>query len=169
MQTSRYWKDTYWAIQKSLTPKIPGGGGGGGGGFDTWPMDYFLQHLTLTTFWMSFLITSPRKSAPSENLSSSKPSCLPCYLFRWKSLANFWVCCWWICLKDNQQCICQVLWTRSHSHHASLWKPWHSLADHHEHHQHISYQWHCTTWSSKPLLKKAITWQKSSEKLPPHF
>ena len=27
MQTSRYWKDTYWAIQKSLSPM------GGGGGF----------------------------------------------------------------------------------------------------------------------------------------
>ena len=25
---SRYWKDTYWAVQKSLSPKILGGGGG---------------------------------------------------------------------------------------------------------------------------------------------
>ena len=26
-------------------------------------------------------------------------------------------------------------------------KSWHPLADHHQHHQHISYYWHCTTWS----------------------
>ena len=43
--------------------------------------------------------------------SSSKPNCLPWYLFRWKSIANFWACHWWICLKNNQQRICQVLWT----------------------------------------------------------
>ena len=88
--------------------------------------------------------------------SSSKPNCLPWYLFRWKSIANFWVCHWWIWLKNNQQCICQVLWTWSHSHHASLWKPWHPLADHHEHHQHISYHWHCDLKTAivKPLLKK---------------
>ena len=95
------------------------------------------------------------------------------YLFRWKSLANFWVCHWWICLKNYQQCICQVLWTWSHSHHASLWKPWHPPADHHEHHQHISYHWHCTTWSEdshrQTSVEKAITWQKPFEKLPSHF
>ena len=47
-----------------------------------------------------------------------------------KSPANSWACHWWlICLKNDQQCICQVLWTWSHSHHASFWKPWHPLAD----------------------------------------
>ena len=40
-----------------------------------------------------------------KQFSSFKPNCLPWYLFRWKSLANFWVCHWWICLKNNQQCI----------------------------------------------------------------
>ena len=108
-----------------------------------------------------------------KQFSSSKPNCLPWYFFRWKSLSNFWVCHWWICLTNNQQCICQVLWTWSHSRHASLWKPWHPLADHHEHHQHISYHWHCTTWSEDShrhtSVKKAITWQKSFEKLPSHF
>ena len=76
-------------------------------------------------------------------------------------------------LKNNQQCICQVLWTWSHSHHTSLWKSWHPLADHHEHHQHISYHWHCTTWSEdsrrQTSVEKAITWQKSFEKLPSHL
>ena len=56
---------------------------------------------------------------------------------------------------------------------ASLWKPWHPLADHHEHHQHISYHWHCTTWSEdsrrQTSVEKAIPWQKSFEKLPSHF
>ena len=74
---------------------------------------------------------------------------------------------------NNQQCICQVLWTWSHSHHASLWIPWHPLADHHEHHQHISYHWHCTTWSEdscrQTSVEKAITWQNSFEKLTSHF
>ena len=62
---------------------------------------------------------------------------LPATTFR-GSMGNF---------KGSSQCTRQVLWTRSHSHHASLWKPWHPLADHHEHHQHISYLWQCTTWS----------------------
>ena len=75
-----------------------------------------------------------------------------------KSLANFWACDWWICL---QQCTHQVLWTLSHSH-RTLWKPWHPLASHHEHHRHISYHWHCTTWSEdchhQTSVEKAITW-----------
>ena len=88
----------------------------------------FLQHLTLTTWLLHWEHLHHQKQ-----FSSSKSSCLPWYLFRWKSLANFWACHWWICLKNNQQCICQVLSIWSHSHHASLWKPWHALADHHEH------------------------------------
>ena len=36
--------------------------------------------------------------------SSSRPNCLPCYLFRWKSaLLTFEPVTWWICLKNNQQ------------------------------------------------------------------
>ena len=117
-------------------------------------------------------ITPRRCEKRAQNFfSSSKPNCLPWYLFRWKSLANFWACHWWICLNNNQQCICQVLWAWSHSHHASLWKPWHHFAGHHEHHQHISYHWHCATWSEdsrrQTSVEKAITWQKSFEKLRP--
>ena len=116
---------------------------------------------------MSFLITSLRKSAPSETLSSSKPNCLPWNLFRWKSLANFWVCHWWICLKNNQQCIYQIFWTWSHSHHASLWKHLHPLADYHEHHQHISYHWHYTTWSEDS--HRQIFWKTTVPFLTFHF
>ena len=64
----------------------------------------FLQGLALTTSRMSFLITSPKKSAPSEFFFFLQTSSLHWYLFRWKSLANFWACRWWICLKNNQQC-----------------------------------------------------------------
>ena len=97
--------------------------------------------LPSTFHWRPFDCLFWLKSAPSgEKKFSSKPSCLPWYLFRWKSIANFWACHWWICLKNNQQCTLQVLCTRSHSSYASLWKPWHPLADH----QHISYHWHCT-------------------------
>ena len=131
-----------------------------------------LQHLTPTTFRMSFLITSLRKSAPSETiflLQTQLLALIPLSL----EISNFWACHWWICFLNNQQYICQVLWTWSHSHHASLWKPWHPLADHHEHHQHISYHWHCTVWSEdshcQTSVEKAITWQTSFEKLPSHF
>ena len=82
------------------------------------------------------VIVGFRDRLPSK-FSSSKTNCLPCYLFRWKSLVKFWACHWWICLKNHQHCTCQVLWTRFHSHHALLWKPWHPLADHHESATHL--------------------------------
>ena len=133
----------------------------------------FLQCFTLTTSRMSFLITSPKKSAPSETNFLHQIQLLALIPLSLKTLAKFWACHWWNCLKHHQQCTCQVLWTRSHSHHTPLWKPWHLLANHHEHHQHISYHWHCTTWSEdshrQTSTEKAITWQNCFEKLPPYF
>ena len=107
----------------------------------------FLQRLTLTTYRMSFVITSPKKSAPSETTFLHQIQMLALIPLSLKTLAKFWACHWWNCLKHHQQCTCQVLWTRSHFHHTPLWKPWHPLANHHEHHQHISYHCQCTTWS----------------------
>ena len=49
-----------------------------------------LTCLTLKTSQLSFLITSPRKSAPSETIFLLQTQLLALiYLFCWKSLANF--------------------------------------------------------------------------------
>ena len=123
---------------------------------------------------MSFLITATEKIRTiRNNFPPPNPTACPDTSFAGNPLLNVEPVTDEFVLKNNQQCICQVLRTWSHSHHASLWKPWHPLADHHEHHQHISYHWHCTTWSEdcqrQASVEKAIIWQESSEKLPPHF
>ena len=102
----------------------------------------------------------------------------PWYVFRWNSaLLTFEPVTWWICLKNNQQCICQVLWTWSNSHtlrYENLYIL--SLADHHElASSHLVLLWHCHWRLSSPhavkrLLKKpSLTWQKSFQKLPSRF
>ena len=43
-----------------------------------------------------------------NNFPPPNPTACPCLPFRWKSLANFWACHWWICLKNDyfiKQCI----------------------------------------------------------------
>ena len=61
----------------------------------------FLQLLTLMISRLSFLNTLRRRSAPSEQFSSSKPNCFLWCLFHWRSLTDLWPCHWWLCLENN--------------------------------------------------------------------
>ena len=83
---------------------------------------FFTSSFSVKLWWSPeclFWLLDKENLHHQKPFSSSKPSYLPWYLFHWKSFANFWVCHWWICL-HNKQCTNQVLWTWSHSHHASL-------------------------------------------------